>query len=476
MHLPRVVVEPPDKRGLRSVRLGDRVVGAAWSARELREILVREGFPADMDLDDRALICWREAGSDTWPDRGRTRLTTAAFMAAGLVLSGAVLIIVGSEDAFGALTFASRVTGFLFFLAGLLQLAAALAVRDYWGKRNMRYSGLLVLVGVLIALQVHTMLLTLWFEEREFTPWVFTYMPLSLWAVWGTWVVVREKAWQGIPHPKKVAAGVLATALLAAANFAYSAAYQPYAAHVQVTLSAEFGKPELDPREPVIHVPVTFSLQNTGKVPVNVISSVFWVHGRTSEFSEDAQSLAGTKDDVEVGVDTELHAGVPKWHMLSTGLIVDPGDWFDPGTGQVEDIVVQVPKGADYESLEIDGVVTVLRKDRGRVDDAFVDARYSWEDGATSMVECPQECGDYVIYMGRLTHNNNIINVTRKQRYAVAIRLLGEDSDMYAAVSPLNDHGKVSGWNLDPEDKYGVERILTGTVVIPFATVLKTAV
>ncbi|MFE5482487.1 hypothetical protein [Streptomyces sp. NPDC056527] len=475
MHLPRVVVEPPDKRGLRPVRLGDQVVGAAWSARELRDILVREGFPADMDLDDRALICWREAGSDTWPDRRRDRLVTAAAMAAGLVMSGAVLIVIGSEDAFGALTFASRVTGFLFFLAGLLQLAAALAVRDYWGKRNLRYSGLLVMVGVLIALQVHTMLLTLWFEEMEFTPWILTYMPLSIWAIWATWIVIREKAWQGIPHPRKVAAGVLATALLAAANFAYSAAYQPYAAHVQVTLSAKFGKPELDPREPVIHVPVTFSLQNTGKVPVSVISSVFWVKGRTSQFTGDAKKLAGATEDVEETADSELYAGLPTRRLLATGLIVDPGDWFDPGTGQVENVVVQVPKGADYESLEVDGDITVLRKDRGRVDDAFVYPLHSWWEGETDMVECPEECGDYVFYMGELTHNNNIINVTRKQRYVVAIRLLGEDSDMYAAVSPLNAHGRVSGWNLDPDDKYGVETILTGTVVIPFATVLKTA-
>ncbi|WP_329114331.1 hypothetical protein [Streptomyces sp. NBC_01353] len=475
MHLPRVVVAPPDKRGLRPVRLGDQVVGAAWSARELREILVREGFPADMDLDDRALICWREVGSDTWPDRSRKRLVTAAGMAAGLVVSGAVLIIVGSEDAFGALTFASRVTGFLFFLAGLLQLAAALAVRDYWGKRNLRYSGLLVLVGVLIALQVHTMLLTLWFEEMEFTPWVFTYMPLSLWALWATWIVIREKAWQGIPHPRKVAAGVLATALLAATNFAYSAAYQPYAAHVQVTLSAKFGKPELDPREPVIHVPVTFSLQNTGRVPVNVVASVFWVKGRTSDFTGGARELAGTKEDVAGGQDSELYAGSPTWRVLDTGLIVVPGDWFDPGTGQVENVVVQVPRGADYESLEVDGDITVLRKDRGKVDKAFVRPRYSWVQGATDMVECPAECGDYVFYIGELTHNNNIINVTRRQRYVVAIRLLGADWKMYAAVSPLNAAGKVSGVNLDPDVKYGVETIRTGTVVIPFATVLKTA-
>lgn len=475
MHLPRVVVERPDSRGLRQVRLGGEVVGAAWSLRDLRRILVRKGFPEDVDLDDRALVSWREVGSDTWPDRQRSRRVTAAVMATGLVASAAFLNIVGGEDAFSALTFASRVTAVLLILAGDLQLLAALAVKDYWGKRTVAYSGLLILIGVFIALVVHVTLVILWFEEREFTPWVFGYMPLAVWSLWAVWTVAREKAWRGIPHPKRVAAGVVATALLAGTNFAYSAAYQPYAAQVQMTFNAKFGKPELDPREPVIHVPVTFSLHNTGKVSFNVIASVFWVSGRTSEFTGDAKELTGTKEDVELGTDSELYAGLPESRVLATGLIVDPGDWFDPGTGQVEDVVVQVPKGAAYESLAVDGHVTVLRKDRGRVDDAFMEPRYSWVEGETDMVECPEECGDYVFYIGRLTHNNNIINVTRKERYVVAIRLLGEDSDMYAEVSPLNAQGKVSGWNLEPEDTYGVATVLTGTVVIPFATVLKTA-
>ncbi|GGS92748.1 hypothetical protein [Streptomyces violaceus] len=473
MHRPRVLVEPPDSRGLRQVRVGGEVVGAAWSLPDLRKVLIRKGFPQDVDLKDPALISWRKVGSDIWPDNTRKRRTTAVFMAAGLTASAIFLIVIGSEDAFGALTFASQVSGFLLFLAGVAQLLAVGAVQDYWGKRTVRYSGLMVLVGVLIALLVHSMLVALWFQEKEFTPWAFNYMPLAVWSLWATWIVVREKAWRDTPHPRQVTAGVLATALIAGANFAYSAAYQPYAMPPQITLVAKFGKPQLDPKEQVIHVPVTFSMQNTGKVPVTILGSMFQVHGRTSNPESGEKGLVGAREDADWGADSELYASLPKWRLITTGLITDPGDWFDPGTGQVEEVVVQVPQGADYESLEVDGDVTVLRKDRGRVSDTFLNPSYSWVKGETDIIECPpKDCGDYVLHVGELTHNNNIINVTRRKRYVFAIRNLGDESVMYAFIAPLNARGKVSV-NYEPQETYGVATVPTGTVVMPFATLLK---
>ncbi|WP_406389654.1 hypothetical protein [Streptomyces sp. NBC_00887] len=475
MHRPRVVVEPPDSRGLRKVRVGGEVVGAAWSLRDLRKILVRNGFPPDMSLEDRVLISWREAGSDSWPDRTRTRRATAVAMTAGLIGSAVFLIVIGSEDAFGALTFASQASGFLLFLAGVTQFLAACAVQDYWGKRTVRYSGMLILVSVFIALLVHSMLVAIWFKEMEFTPWVFSYVPLLVWSLWASWLVVREKVWRGTPHPRQVTAGVLVTALIAGANFAYSAAYQPYATHPQVTLSAKFGTPQLDPRESVIHIPVRFSLQNTGKVSTMILGSEFQVLGRFSAPETGEMGLDGVREDAVSGTDSELYAGLQKRSLIMTGLIIGPGDWFDPGTGHVKEVTVQVPKEAPYESLEVHGGVTVLRRDRGRVDDSFQYPRWSWKKGKTDIFECPpKKCGDYVLYVGKLTHNNNIINVTRRQRYVFARRQLGDESFVYTFIAPLNAQGRVS-YKYESEETYGMATVPTGTVVIPYATVLKTA-
>ncbi|GAP50284.1 hypothetical protein [Streptomyces azureus] len=470
-----MIVEPPDSRGLRQVRVGGEAVGAAWSLHDLRKVLIRNGFPEDVDLTDRALISWRKVGSDSWPDNPRKRHATAVFMAAGLTASAIFLIVIGSEDAFGALTFASQVSGFLLFLAGVAQLLSVGAVQDYWGKRTARYSGLMVLVSVLIAALVHSMLVALWAQEREFTPWAFNYMPLAVWSLLATCIVVRERAWQGIPHPKQVTAGVLATALIAGANFAYSAVYQPYATNPQITLSAKFGKPQLDAADQVLHIPATFSLQNTGKVPITILGSGFWVEGRTSDPENGDKGILGARKDAEALEDSELYTGLPKWRLITTGLIIDPGDWFDPGTAQIKEVDVQVPQGVDYESLRASGDVTVLRKDRGQVSDAFVGERYSWDEGETDIIECPPDyCGDYVLYMGDLTHNNNIINVTRRKRYVFAIRFLGDNSSMFVFVAPLNARGKVSV-KTEPEETYGVQIIPTGTVVIPFAAIRRAA-
>ncbi|MDQ0582059.1 hypothetical protein [Streptomyces rishiriensis] len=473
MHRSRVVVEPPDSRGLRQVRVGGEAVGAAWSPHDLRKVLVHEGFPDDVDLKDRALISWREAGSDSWPDRPSKRRTTAGLMMMGLAGSAAFFIAIGSEDAFGALTFASQVSGFFLFLAGVGQLLAACAVLDFWGKRTMRYSGLLVLVCVFVALLVNSMLVILWSQKMEFTPWAFSYVPLMVWSFWVMWIVLREKAWRGAPLPRQVTAGVLATALLAGGNFAYSAAYQPYATKPQITLSAKFGKPQLDPREPVIYIPVTFDLHNTGKVSVTVLGSVFWVRGRASKSETGKDGLDGARKDAESFEDSELYAASPKWHLIMTGLISPPGDWFDPGTGQAEEAVVQVPKGADYESLEVSGEVTLIRKDRGKVDDSFLTPRLSWVKGETDIFECPpKKCGDYVLYVGKLTHNNNIINVTRRDRYVFEARSLGEGASTFEVIAPLNSRGKVS-YDYERDETYGLETIPSGAAVIPFAAVLK---
>jgi hypothetical protein len=469
MHEVRAVVEPPDSRGLRQVRVTGEVVGAAWSLRELQKILAHEGFPKDMDLADSPHIYWQGSGSDDWPDCALRRKLTAVVMAVGLMASACFLIIIGTEDAFGALTFASRVTGFFLFFAGFAQLLGAFAVKDYWGKRSTKYSGMIVLVGVFIALVIHTVLVVVWCQETEFTPWVFSYMPLAIWSLWAFLVVFREKPWQGTQHPKQVTAGVLATTLLASLNFVYSAAYQPYAAHVQIAFTAKFGKPQSDHKEPMIHVPVTFSLRNAGRVPFYVIASTFWVAGRTSKFSADEKELKGKREDAELGVDSELYAEPSKWRPIMTGMITGTGASFDPGIGQVKEVDVQLPKDANYKSLQADGLITVLRKDRGKIDISTLQPLYSWK-GQTGVLNCSRKvCGDHVLYMAKLTHNNNVINVTRRQRYVAGVRYL-DLTDMGVFVSPLNSWGTFS-YNFEPDETYGVATYVTGPAVIPFATI-----
>nr|WSX47904.1 hypothetical protein OG409_02420 [Streptomyces sp. NBC_00974] len=160
MSTRRVVVHAPDERGLSAVSIDGVSVGSAWSRRDLRRQLRRAGLPSDVDLEDRASITWRGADGTTWPDRAGHRRGTIALLAAGLLASMLLLAHTGVVDAMGALTFSGRLTGVLLVLSGAVQGVAAAAVFDSWGKRTLRYSGALVLLGVLIAVATEALLLT----------------------------------------------------------------------------------------------------------------------------------------------------------------------------------------------------------------------------------------------------------------------------------------------------------------------------
>ncbi|MEW1638567.1 hypothetical protein AB0469_31480 [Streptomyces sp. NPDC093801] len=114
-------------------------------------------------------------------------------------MSAFLLSGIGMVDAPGALTFSGRLAGMLFVLSGAAQVCAAAAVFDHWGKRTLRYSGAAVLLGVLITVATQGLLLALWLQEREWTPYLPVFLALTAWSLWAVWTVWRERAWKGIP-------------------------------------------------------------------------------------------------------------------------------------------------------------------------------------------------------------------------------------------------------------------------------------
>jgi hypothetical protein len=471
MNRPRVVVQGPDGRGLRAITIGGAPAGSAWSQRDLRRQLRRAGLAPDLDLADRALVTWREAGSDVWPDRTRRRRGTIALLSAGLLASMVLLVHIGRVDAFGALTFSGRLTGVLFMLAGAAQGIAAAAVYDHWGKRTLRYSGALVLVGVLITMASQGLLLGVWLQEREYTPYLWIFLPLSLWSLWAGWILWRERAWTGIPHPKSFTAGLTVTALLASANFAYSALYQPQTALFHFVVEAKFGTPRKDPKRPLIHVPVTLRVANDGDVPAYVLNSIYWVQGRESAFDGGRTKLMREewRTDVESGRDIELHARPTAYRTLSTGVVVHPDSWVYPGADFTTERVVQLPANAGYDQLVAAMSVIILRGDRGKIDPKYRTPVFSWREKTDRFFDCSVvECPDYVMHHARVRHNNNILNVTRRPRYVSSDRWLREtDSGITVWISPFNTKGKLSA-NVESAERYGVDQYVSGLAVLPF--------
>ncbi|WP_328940384.1 hypothetical protein OG259_00835 [Streptomyces sp. NBC_00250] len=89
----------------------------------------------------------------------------------------------------------------------MAEAAAAVAVFDQWGRRGLSISGAIVLIGILTApAATTTTLVSLWFQETEYTPYMPAVFPLFVWSLRELSVAIRAMAWRGTPHPAKIAA------------------------------------------------------------------------------------------------------------------------------------------------------------------------------------------------------------------------------------------------------------------------------
>ncbi|MGC4980545.1 hypothetical protein ACLQ18_07855 [Streptomyces sp. DT193] len=449
---PWVVVEPPDSRGLRRVVVGGETVGRAWSAAGLRRILGRLGHPEDLDLEDPATVCWRGGDSGTWPDRAGRRHAVTVLMVAGLLASMVLSAVVGGPDAFGALTFAQRINGIVFVLSGAVQGAAAAAALDYGGKRQFRASGAIVLLGVLIALATDSLLLFMWLEEMEFTPYVLVFMPLWCWSLWALCLLVRNRSWKEVPQPKRFAAGVVATALLTGVSLAYSTMYQPAAAPMHLNLKAEFGRSRVDRSLGFLQVPLTLYMKNTGGIPVYILNDSYTVSGRGGVYSRhpadrdlmrEWRESAGRRG--EDSGEAERYVGRLERTTISSGHFYGPGNRLEIGEEYTRKHVVQLPKDAKYDILSVDLTISYMRKDRGKIDvEEFKTPHYSW-DKYDRRYYCPPEegCFQQIYYHGRVWHNDNLVNLTRKPRYVTAFWSPGRIPD--SLISPYDFKGETGG-------------------------------
>ncbi|MFI9584336.1 hypothetical protein ACIHCQ_21415 [Streptomyces sp. NPDC052236] len=402
-------------------------------------------------------------------------------MMAGLLGSMMLLAAVGSPDAVGALTFAGRITGYLFVVLGVVEGVAALAVLDYWGKRQLSFSGAVVLLGALIALGTDSLLLFMWLQEREYTRYLLAYFPLWCWSLWALWLLIREKAWRGTPHPKKFAAGVAATTLLAAVNLAYSAVYQPTSAPVLFSLTAKFGTPRIDPERQIIHLPLILQVKNTGQIPAYIISDEYSIKGLTADFSENAGELRERREAMESNSDVRLYTGIPKEHTISAGPFYGPGSYLEPGEEYSEEKVVQLPRAARYDTVEAALTIELMRKDRGKVDlEEFIDSHPSWHKNEGAFYCPPDECWEHIAYRARLHHNNNIINVTRRPVYVTSIwgvKPSKSDSVTIISSSPdfrpgsLKYYTRAENESEREKERYGVVTV-DAQAAVPFAALV----
>ncbi|MER5464081.1 hypothetical protein ABT010_26025 [Streptomyces sp. NPDC002668] len=457
---PLVVVEAPDDRGLRAVRVRGQTVGRAWSRRDL-ERLVRRAGPPKLDLDDPARVHWL-ADPSYWPDQQWRRRGAGVLMALGLLASVSVLFHVGNTDAFNALAYGGRVMGVAFLTAALVEAVASLAVCDYWGKRVLRYSGAAVLVGVGTVTVTNLMFLITQIQGRSYTPFLWLWITLVLWTAWAFWLLTRQKAWQGVPHPKGVALSVVVSGVVGIASLAYSQMYVPYSTPVRIPFSVSFGDPTMSADGASLHVPAHIEFRNMGSVRIYVVGTMWTVKGWPTKFTEKGVSEDTWKNDT-LGYDEALkHLAYSPSHMLGTGKFSGPGDRLDPGVDLSQDLVVDVPLRSGLGRVEIDATASFIRADRGKLGNSYGDSGApSWDlASGKHLVDAPpgvaRSGDDFNRYYSKIYHSSEMLNLTHAVDYATTWWVFPKwrEGDDFAEGD--TNPGLVPSISRDPE---GVERL-----------------
>ncbi|ANZ18553.1 membrane protein [Streptomyces noursei ATCC 11455] len=196
-----------------------------------------------------------------------------------------------------------------------MEVAAVLALGDYWGKRNLRYSGVAVLLGVGTVAVTDLMFLVVQIEGGDYTPFLWLWIGLAVWAIWALWTLTRQRVWRGIPHPKGVALSVVVSGAIGVASLGYSQLYVPYTTPVRIPFAISFGDPTMSADGSLLHVPVHFTIRNTGSVSAFVLGASWVALGSPTRFDAKGSTMRDWKRDVARGAATVRHVVFYPSHM-----------------------------------------------------------------------------------------------------------------------------------------------------------------
>ncbi|MGW2681219.1 hypothetical protein [Streptomyces sp. NPDC001436] len=455
---PVVAVGGPDALGWRKVTIDDKPVGKVRSPRGLQKLLRRSGIPFEHDIH------WHCGDCDVWPDPAWRRRVHGLLMAIGLLATAYVFIRIGVSDTFTALTYPGRITGFIFLLMAVTEVLAAAATLDYWRKREIRYSGTVILIGAAASLSASAVLLFIQIRGGRYTPWLLLWCALVPWSLWTLSVLIHGRAWKGLPNPRRIAIGVVISTLLAFANLAYTHVYVPATTAPLIEITEVFGTPTLDEKQAKLFVPFHLQVKNSGQIPVYVLGSIYWVRG---------QPVSAKPADAR------------KQRVIGSDEFIQPsGRPLNPGEDWAEDevAVIDRPVEAPYETLKIETETWVARKDRMAITGNYV---YHRKYSPTLQKEKkdqdpPGPNPPYYRYQDIVANSNEILNLTRgRQRITLWHTTDTSNPFLYVDLGPPGERKPFVPNNptqeLENSRRYGLTKVRGSMTQKPFAELMEKA-
>ncbi|MFB7466165.1 hypothetical protein ACFCZ1_22160 [Streptomyces sp. NPDC056224] len=455
---PDVAVLAPDDLGWRKVTINGKSEGKVRSPRQLQALLRHAGLE-EIGRD----IHWVGGDDTVWPDRAVQRRAVGTIVFLGFLFPACLLIRIGWADSRDALTFGGRLAGYTVLAAGLVVLIAAVATLDYWHKRKRRYSGAIVLAGVVIVFLGSFSLLLMQLDEH-FNRWSTTAGIFLVWSVVAGIGLIRSRAWKGLRNPGRIAIGAIVPTLLASINLAYSQIYVPYATIPLIMSGAEFKEATLDRTTASMQVTVHLSVKNSGQIPVYVLGSIYWIQGGASNSITEGRP--------------------PKYKMIYDGEFVTPaGRVLNPGEEITQDAVVEIkkPEEANYEAIRAQTEVYVIRKDRMILPPKYEESRATVETLKKEGKLSPNEPA-HTKYRNDsdISNSSEILNVTRGRQHIMVWRVSNAELPRIdVAISPPGDrihfNPALPNFNQEIIDRYGLAKVRGSTAQTPFKELLEKA-
>ncbi|MFJ6052837.1 hypothetical protein [Streptomyces sp. NPDC092307] len=457
---PVVVVEPPDDNGLRKVVIDGKPAGKVWSRHELQKVLDRAHMAADADIE------WHGGDRTVWPAHSWGRRITGTVMAVGFLATAAMCTWIGMNDALDALTFAGRVTGFLFLFMAVVELIAVAAGFDYWRSHKKAYSGPALLFGALVELFVGSVLLLMYVANRD-RPSValclLLWIGMVICAAWSLWVLCRRRVWKVLRYPGRIAVGAIVSTLLVITNLAYTQVYLPSMSRPLVQGSSEIGMPSLNREGTKMYLRVRLHLKNSGQVPVHILGSIYWIQ---------LKLVSDPKD---------------RYKLLKPGeLVKPPGRELSPQEEISEDVVVEIddPGKSAYEAVTAQVEAYAFRQDRMTIDAAYKDSgewrgKLKREGKDDDPPGPPPVNKEYFRYQSAISQSSELLNLTRGKERVTVWWLYRSRPVVYVDVASPDDR---KPFNLiDPKeqrravDRYGLAFVRGSMAQMPYTELLKEA-
>jgi len=410
----------------------------------------------------------RRPSLSTW----QSRVTLAVVV---LVLFGTTLLLaqIGLEDFVHDLTFAGRLTGAALLVVSFTTLVGAAAVLDHWIRQSFPYSGLVALIGTFAALLTNAMLLVQTVKDGESTTYPVLFGVLTAGSAYAVFAVWRTSV--AIPAPKRVAAALIVSSVIAIANFGYQNLYQPYQRQTRPLITVAMGKPVLSKDRTAFAVPVDITLHNHGDVGFYVLGTEFHAMGKQVPLSTKDRLRRQWRTDAEQWSKSSEVNPLSRREIHQPGELVEAKPWMQDGTWIESNdtyatrVVVQLPMDTPYDQVAFYASASLARKDRLVLQPPLDFVAYSWgREKVPGWMKQQQKNGlDSLIHRARVHENNAIDERTRAPRFVTVYWTFGtHGAQVQTSITRKGEEGRVATpeENRQTSSRYGLVDLVTGPV------------